>query len=128
SDTASNRHRFSAGCAANIAWKRRPRDAGSSFCGAHLMRVGIIGTGAISHKHALAYRNIGYQLTACSGLDPARARRFAAQYGCELVEHWPDLCRRPDIDFVDVCTFPDVRLEPVEVCAKAKKDVQVQKP
>lgn len=92
------------------------------------MRVGIIGTGAISHKHAQAFQNIGYQLIACSGLDPARGKQFAAQYGCEPLERWQDLCHRPDIDFVDVCTFPDVRLEPVELCAQNKKHVQVQKP
>jgi predicted dehydrogenase len=32
------------------------------------------------------------------------------------------------VDFVDVCTFPDFRLEPVRLCAAAKKHVQVQKP
>jgi predicted dehydrogenase len=32
------------------------------------------------------------------------------------------------VDYVDVCTFPDFRLEPVEVCALAGKHVQVQKP
>ena len=92
------------------------------------MRVGIIGTGAIAHKHAQAYRNIGYTLIACSGLDPERGRAFAAQYGCEAVEHWQELCRRADIDFVDVCTFPDFRLEIIELCAQTKKHVQVQKP
>ncbi len=92
------------------------------------MRVGIIGTGAIAHKHAQAYKNIGYQVVACSGLDPERGRTFAAQYGCEPIGHWQDLCRNPQVDFVDVCTFPDFRLEIVELCAQTKKHVQVQKP
>ena len=30
------------------------------------MRVGIIGTGAIANMHAQAYKNIGYQVTACT--------------------------------------------------------------
>ena len=38
------------------------------------------------------------------------------------------VCRHSLVDFVDVCTFPDFRLEPVEACAIAKKHVQVQKP
>ena len=92
------------------------------------MRVGIIGTGAVSHKHAQAYRNIGYRLVASAGIDPARARNFANQYGCAPLERWQDVCRRPEIDFVDVCTFPDFRLEPVALCAQEKKHVQVQKP
>jgi predicted dehydrogenase len=32
------------------------------------------------------------------------------------------------VDYVDVCTFPDFRLQPVEICAESKKHIQVQKP
>jgi predicted dehydrogenase len=92
------------------------------------MRVGIIGTGAIAHKHVQAYRNIGYRLVACAGLDPIRGKKFADQYGCEAFPCWQDVCRHPEVDFVDVCTFPDFRLEPVELCARERKHVQVQKP
>jgi UDP-N-acetyl-2-amino-2-deoxyglucuronate dehydrogenase len=92
------------------------------------MRVGIIGTGAIAHKHVQAYRNIGYRVLACAGIDPGRGKKFADQYGCEPFQRWQDVCRHPGVDFVDVCTFPDFRLEPVEVCSREKKHVQVQKP
>jgi UDP-N-acetyl-2-amino-2-deoxyglucuronate dehydrogenase len=92
------------------------------------MRVGIIGTGAISHKHVQAYRNIGYRVVACSASDPLRARKFADQYGCEPLDRWQDVCSHPDVDFVDVCTFPDFRLDAIELCAERKKHVQVQKP
>src|SRR5215831_17607957 len=92
------------------------------------MNVGIIGTGAISHKHAQAYRNIGYRVVACAASDPSRARAFSDQYSCEPVDRWQDLCLRSDVDYADVCTFPNFRLEAVELCAQAKKHVQVQKP
>jgi UDP-N-acetyl-2-amino-2-deoxyglucuronate dehydrogenase len=92
------------------------------------MRVGIIGTGAISRKHAQAYRNIGYSLTACSASDPERGRRFADEYGCRLFQRWQNVCLDAEVDFVDVCTFPNFRLEAVELCAKSGKHVQVQKP
>ncbi len=92
------------------------------------MRVGIIGTGAISRKHAEAYRNIGFEMVACSSIDEARGREFAEEFGCELLDQWQDVCRHPKVDFVDVCTFPDFRLEPLELCAAEKKHVQVQKP
>ena len=52
------------------------------------MRVGMIGTGAISHKHAEAYRNIGYQLTVCTDINPDAGRRFAVQHGAEFVESY----------------------------------------
>src|SRR3984957_19505082 len=53
--------------------------------GENRMRVGMIGTGAISHKHAQAYRNIGFELTVCTDINPEAGRRFAAQYGAEFV-------------------------------------------
>lgn len=92
------------------------------------MRVGLIGTGAISHKHAQAYKNIGYEVTVCTDISPEYGKKFADQYGCEFVGTYEELCRHPKVDYVDVCTFPDFRLQPIEICAQTKKHVQVQKP
>ncbi len=92
------------------------------------MRVGIIGTGAISHKHAQAYKNIGYEVTACTDISAEYGKKFADQYGCEFVGTYQELCRHPKVDYVDVCTFPDFRLQPIEICAETGKHVQVQKP
>lgn len=92
------------------------------------MRVGIIGTGAIAWKHAQAYKNIGYQVTACTNGTAEKGRKFAEATGCEYVATPAELCARPDVDFVDVCTFPSYRLEAVDLCAQNKKYVLVQKP
>src|SRR3954465_6053751 len=92
------------------------------------MRVGMIGTGAISHKHAEAYRNIGYELTVCTDVYEPGGRKFADQYGCQFVKTYEEGCSHPKGDYGDVCTFPDFRLQPVEVCAASKKHIQVQKP
>ena len=92
------------------------------------MRAGIIGTGAIARKHAQAFRNIGYGVVACAGIDAARGQKFGDQYGCEAFQHWQDVCRHPEVELVDVCTFPDFRLEPVELGAREGKHVQVEKP
>jgi UDP-N-acetyl-2-amino-2-deoxyglucuronate dehydrogenase len=92
------------------------------------MRVGIIGTGAISHKHAAAYRNIGFELTVCTDIHEESGRAFADQHGCEFVRSFEDLCRHSKVDYVDVCTFPDFRLQPLRICAESKKHIQVQKP
>ncbi len=92
------------------------------------MKVGMIGTGAISHKHAQVYKNIGYRLKVVTDVVEAAGRRFAEQYGAEFVPTYQEVCRHPDVDYVDVCTFPDFRLEPIEICAEAGKHVQVQKP
>jgi predicted dehydrogenase len=88
----------------------------------------LIGTGAISHKHALAYKSIGFEIATACDTAPGRAEEFCAKYGGEAVATWQDVCRHPRVDFVDVCTFPDFRLEPIELCATTKKHVQVQKP
>ena len=93
------------------------------------MRVGIIGTGAISHKHAQAYRNIGYDLNALhghsiqtvAGLSPSST----VASSCPTIE---EVCAHPRVDFVDVCTFPDFRLQPLQICAETHKHIQVQKP
>jgi UDP-N-acetyl-2-amino-2-deoxyglucuronate dehydrogenase len=92
------------------------------------MNVGIIGTGAIAGMHARAYKNIGYTVRACTNFTREKGREFAARHGAEFVDRYEDLCRHPEIDFVDVCTFPSFRLEVVRACAASRKPVQVQKP
>jgi predicted dehydrogenase len=92
------------------------------------MRVGIIGTGAIAAKHAQAYKNIGYQLTACTDRTKEHGQKFAAAWGAEFVATPEELARRPDVDYLDVCTFPGYRLAAVELGARHGKHVLVQKP
>lgn len=92
------------------------------------MRVGLIGTGAIAELHARAYRNIGYTLRVCTSRTEETGRRFAAQHGAEFVATADEVCGHGDVDFVDLCTLPGVRLEPVRLCAHYRKHVQVQKP
>jgi predicted dehydrogenase len=92
------------------------------------MRLGILGTGAIANKHAQAYKNIGFEVVACSNKTESRGREFAAHWSTEFVPDFRDLCRYPGLDFVDVCTFPEFHLEPVAVCAEFKRPIQVQKP
>jgi predicted dehydrogenase len=92
------------------------------------MRVGIIGTGAVARKHAQAYRNIGYRIAVCSNFREESGRAFAAQFGAQFVGSYEEVCRHPEVDFVDVCTFPEFRLEPVEAAASVGKHVLVEKP
>ena len=92
------------------------------------MKVGLIGTGAIAHKHAQAYKNIGYEIVAVSNKTEERGRAFAEKWGGTFYPDWVDVCRHPEVDFVDLCTFPDVRFEPLRVAADAGKHIQVQKP
>jgi UDP-N-acetyl-2-amino-2-deoxyglucuronate dehydrogenase len=92
------------------------------------LRVGIIGTGAISNMHARAYKNIGYTITVCTDIHEPTGRAFAERNHCEFVSTFEEVCRHPRVDYVDLCTFPDFRLQPLEACAQSKKHIQVQKP
>lgn len=92
------------------------------------MRVGLLGTGAIANKHAQAYRNIGFELIACSNQTESRGREFAERWGARFIADYRGLCRYPGLDFIDVCTFPDFHVQPVEACAEIRRPVQVQKP
>ena len=92
------------------------------------MRVGLIGTGAIAHKHGDSYREIGYQLVACSNRNREKGQEFADKYGCEFEANAAALCARTDIDYVDVCTFPDSHVEICRRAAERGKHVLLQKP
>ena len=92
------------------------------------MRVGIVGTGAIAAKHALAYRNIGFDVVACTNATQTKGQQFADENGAVFVSTVEELCNHPLVDYVDVCTFPSFRLPVVELCAQSKKHVLVQKP
>jgi UDP-N-acetyl-2-amino-2-deoxyglucuronate dehydrogenase len=92
------------------------------------MRVGIIGTGAIARKHAQAYRNIGFTVAACTDRTAERGRTFATEFSTQFIDTPEKLCAQPDVDYLDVCTFPAYRLQAIELGAKHRKHVLVQKP
>jgi UDP-N-acetyl-2-amino-2-deoxyglucuronate dehydrogenase len=92
------------------------------------MRVGLIGTGAIARLHARAYQRLGWTIRACTDRTAEVGRAFAAEHGAEFLAGYDDVCRHPDVEMVDLCTLPGLRLEPVVAAAEAGKPIQVQKP
>lgn len=92
------------------------------------MRAGLIGTGAMARKHAQAFRNIGFALTVCTNSGAEKGRQFASDTGAEFVASVEEVCRHPEVDFVDLCTPPNYRLPAVELCAQSGKHVLVEKP
>jgi UDP-N-acetyl-2-amino-2-deoxyglucuronate dehydrogenase len=92
------------------------------------MRIGIIGTGGIARMHARAFTNIGWTIRACTNRTPDSGRTFAADHGAEFLESYEEICGHPEVDLVDVCTFPSFRLEAVRASARHRKPVQVEKP
>ncbi len=92
------------------------------------MKVGLIGTGAIAHKHAASYKEIGYELTAVSNRTKSTGRAFADKHSAEFISDYNDLCSRKDIDFVDICAFPDTHLVMARAAVANRKHVLLQKP
>ena len=92
------------------------------------MRVGIVGTGAIASLHAQVYQRLGFERKVCTDVNRDAAERFAARHGAVVVSDYGQVCAHPGLDFVDVCTLPDFRLQAVEACAAHGRHVQVQKP
>ena len=92
------------------------------------MKIGLIGTGAIATKHALAYHNIGFDLVVCANQTPERGKAFAAETGAIYAASPHALCAWPGIDIVDLCTPPGSRLHYVEQAARHGKHVLVEKP
>jgi predicted dehydrogenase len=92
------------------------------------MNVGLIGTGAIAHKHGDSYNEIGYRIVAVSNRGVDKGREFAKKYGADYLGDYREVCARPDVDYVDVCTFPDSHLDIVKACVASKKHVLLQKP
>ncbi len=92
------------------------------------MRVGMIGTGAIANLHARVYKTLGFTVRVCWDIREDVGERFASAHGAEFVRGYETVCRHPEVDFIDVCTLPDFRLDPVRAAAAAGKHIQVQKP
>ena len=92
------------------------------------MRVGLVGTGAIAHKHAESYAAIGYELAACSNRGREKGEAFARLHGCDFVPDYRELCQLRGIDYVDVCTFPDSHLDICRHAVAGGKHVLLQKP
>lgn len=92
------------------------------------MNVGLIGAGSIAKLHARVYKNLGFRVRVCTAMRKEHGRQFAAEISADFADRYRDVCSHPEVDFVDVCTFPDFRLQAVEECARNRKPVQVQKP
>lgn len=69
------------------------------------IRIAIIGTGAISHRHMKVWANIPQvRIVAAAEIDEAKLERWADQYKvAQTYVDFRDMLKRDDIDAVDVC-------------------------
>jgi predicted dehydrogenase len=92
------------------------------------VNVGMIGTGAIANLHARVYRKLGFTIRVCWDIREDVGQRFADTHNSEFVRGYETVCRHPEVDFIDICTLPAFRLDPVRASVAAGKPIQVQKP
>lgn len=92
-----------------------------------LLRVGLVGCGAIGQRRA-ACLGPG-ELVACSDLAPGRAEALAAAApGCVSLPTWQALVTHPDVEAVFVATPHDALAAVAEAAIQAGKHVLLEKP
>lgn len=96
------------------------------------VKIGIIGTGSISHFHALGYGNCPEaEIYAVCDLNRERAQAFAKQYGVDssrVFDRVEDLLAIPEIEAVSVCTWNNAHAECSIQALQAGKHVLCEKP
>lgn len=93
------------------------------------LRVGVIGTGAISGiylQNLQAYS--GTTVVALADLDPARAQAKAAEHGVAKVTDVEGLLADPEVDLVLNLTIPAAHYQVARQAIEAKKHVYNEKP
>ena len=97
-----------------------------------MIKVAIIGLGAIAPSHIKAYKELKdhYEIAALCDIYLEKAQQTAAEYGlnCEIYQDVQQLFARGDIDLVSICTPPYTHAELAISAMKAGLHVLVEKP
>lgn len=94
------------------------------------IRVGIIGAGAISHRHMKVYKHIpGMKVVAVAEIDEKKLKDWSEQYGVtDTYTDFREMLKRDDIDSVDVCVHNNLHA-PISIAVmKAGKACYCEKP
>jgi predicted dehydrogenase len=101
--------------------------AGAPSAAGRLVRVGVVGVGALGQHHARVYADLpGSRLAGIYDVDRARAAEVAGRHGGRVFEHLRDLLAEVDAVSVAVPTVDHHRV--ARVLLEAGKDVLVEKP
>lgn len=94
------------------------------------LRIGIIGTGAISNLHVQVWQKIpGVSVVAACDIDNDKLDAWGARYGInDLYTDYRQLLARDDIDAVDVCVHNNLHTPIAVAVMKAGKHCYSEKP
>ena len=97
-----------------------------------MIKIAIIGTGAIAPAHIEAYQTFSdkCEVVAVCDLYPEKAKKTLEKYNlnADFVKGYKELLERSDIDLVSVCTPPSTHAQIAVDFLHAGKHVLVEKP
>lgn len=95
-----------------------------------MLRIGIIGCGAIGRDHCRRIQQLvpGAEVIAVSDFIPTAAENLAGQYGLKVYEEGEALCAAPEIDAVLITSSDDSHAKYVLAALRAGKWVFCEKP
>jgi predicted dehydrogenase len=94
------------------------------------LNVAVVGSG-IGASHIRGFQEIPnlFEVNVLCDINVERAKPLAAKYGIqEVVGSFHEVCRRPDVDIIDICTPPNLHLEQIEGALESGKHVICEKP
>jgi predicted dehydrogenase len=96
----------------------------------NVLRIAVVGAG-IGAEHIKGYQELPelFDIKVLCDVQIARAAAVAEKYGLEKVsDSFEELCRRSDIDVIDICTPPGLHQGQIQAALKAGKHVICEKP
>ena len=94
-----------------------------------MIRVGVIGCGAISHSHLRSYAKSGRaEIVAVADPIPAVAEARAQEYGAHAFTDYADMLRTEEMQAVSICTPPPSHREITEQAVANGLHVLCEKP
>lgn len=92
-------------------------------------KIGIVGTGAITGKHADAISEIeNAELVALCSSSPERAKAAQDKFGIDTYSDVSAFLTHPELDIVCICTASGHHMEAGILAAKAGKHLLIEKP
>jgi predicted dehydrogenase len=94
------------------------------------LNVAVVGSG-IGASHIRGFQEIPnlFEVNVLCDINVERAKPLAAKYGIqEVVGSFHEVCRRPDVDIIDICTPPNLHLEQIKGALESGKHVICEKP
>jgi predicted dehydrogenase len=94
------------------------------------LKIAVVGSG-IGAAHIRGFQEIPnlFEVKVLCDVNVERAMALAAKHGIrEVVGSFAEVCRRPDVDIIDICTPPNLHLEQINGALQSGKHVICEKP